>query len=45
MTGQCDYNNIYQVWKFIIDKLNVSLEDRQIRDSSCILITIPHGDF
>jgi hypothetical protein len=46
LTADCKfYNNIYDVWKFNIKKFSVNLEDKHIRDQSCIMMTIPHGDY
>jgi len=46
LQGHCKtYNNIYQVWNFNIEKFSVNLDDKSIRDSSCIFMTIPHGEF
>jgi hypothetical protein len=46
LQADCEYfNNVYDVWKFNINKFNVNLDEKTIRDQSCILMTTPHGDY
>jgi hypothetical protein len=46
LTGQCKYyNNVFQVWKFNIDKFSASLEDHgPLQDKSCNLLATAHDE-
>ena len=47
LQGTCKYyKNLYSVWNFNVSSFSINLEDnKQIKDSSCNFLTVPHSDY